>query len=147
MPHSPRWHNGKLWVLESGRGALCTVDIETGERETVAILPGFTRGLSFVGNIAFIGLSKVRETVFDGLPITQADTPRECGVWAVDINTGEVVGFMRFEGSVTELFEVAVLPGTQWPELVEPGAEATNDAFVLSDEALKDVIQPAKKAD
>jgi hypothetical protein len=54
---------------------------------------------------------------------------------------------MRFEGSVTELFEVAVLPGTLWPELVEPGAEATNDAFVLSNDALKDVIQPAKKAD
>lgn len=147
MPHSPRWHNGKLWVLESGRGALCTVDTETGERETIAILPGFTRGLSFVGNIAFIGLSKVRETVFDGLPITQADTPRECGVWAVDTNTGEIIGFMRFEGSVTELFEVAVLPGTHWPELVEPGAEVTNDAFVLSDDALKDVIQPVKKAD
>jgi len=147
MPHSPRWHNGKLWVLESGRGALCTVDTETGERETIAILPGFTRGLSFVGNIAFIGLSKVRETVFDGLPITQADTPRECGVWAVDTNTGEIIGFMRFEGSVTELFEVAVLPGMHWPELVEPGAEVTNDAFVLSDDALKDVIQPVKKAD
>jgi hypothetical protein len=96
---------------------------------------------------SFIGLSKVRETVFDGLPITQADTPRECGVWAVDTNTGEIIGFMRFEGSVTELFEVAVLPGTHWPELVEPGAEVTNDAFVLSDDALKDVIQPVKKAD
>jgi uncharacterized protein (TIGR03032 family) len=122
MPHSPRWHNNKLWVLESGRGALCTVDIETGERETITILPGFTRGLSFVGNIAFIGLSKVRETVFDGLPITQADTPRECGVWAVDINTGEVVGFMRFEGSVTELFEVAV---------ERRGARAHHDAHVV----------------
>jgi hypothetical protein len=68
-------------------------------------------------------------------------------VWAVDTNTGEIIGFMRFEGSVTELFEVAVLPGTRWPELVEPGAEVTNDAFVLSDDALKDVIQPVKKAD
>ncbi|MEI7622922.1 MAG: TIGR03032 family protein [Actinomycetes bacterium] len=140
MPHSPRWHNGKLWVLESGRGALCTVDIETGQVETVAVLPGFTRGLSFVGNLAFIGLSKVRETVFDGLPITQADIPRECGVWVVDLNTGSTVAFLRFEGSVTELFEVAVLPGVMFPELVEPGAEAANDAFVLSDEALKDVI-------
>ena len=147
MPHSPRWHNGKLWVLESGRGALCTVDIETGQVETVAVLPGFTRGMSFVGNLAFIGLSKVRETVFDGLPITQADTPRECGVWVVDINTGSTVGFLRFEGSVTELFEVAVLPGTKYPELVEPGAEATNDAFVLSDEALKDVVRPPEKTD
>ena len=143
MPHSPRWHNGKLWVLESGRGALCTVNIETGERETVAVLPGFARGLSFVGNIAFVGLSKVRETVFDGLPITNADTPRECGVWAVEIESGQILGFLRFEGSVTELFEVAILPGMQWPDLVEPGAEATNDAFVLSDEALKDVIRPA----
>lgn len=142
MPHSPRWHNGKLWVLESGRGALCTVDVETGQVTTVAELPGFTRGLSFVANVAFIGLSKVRETVFDGLPITQADTPRECGVWCVDINTGETLGFLRFEGSVTELFEVAVLPGSIYPELVEPGAEATNDAFVLSDDALKEVIQP-----
>ena len=140
MPHSPRWHNGKLWVLESGRGALCTVDVETGQVETVVVLPGFTRGLSFIGNLAFIGLSKVRETVFDGLPITETDTPRECGVWVVDITTGTIGGFLRFAGSVTELFEVAVLPGMRCPELVEPGADGTNDAFVLSDEALKDVI-------
>ena len=140
MPHSPRWYDDRLWVLESGRGALCTVDVETGEVTTVATLPGFARGLSFVANVAFVGLSKVRETVFDGLPITQADTPRECGIWAVDITTGEALGFLRFEGSVTELFEVAVLHGTQYPELVEPGAEATNDAFVLSDEALADVV-------
>jgi uncharacterized protein (TIGR03032 family) len=144
MPHSPRWYDGKLWVLESGRGALCQVDVETGEVTTVAELPGFTRGLSFVANVAFVGLSKVRETVFDGLPITQADTPRECGIWAVDIHTGETLGFLRFEGSVTELFEVAVIGGAQFPELVEPGAEATNDAFVLSDEALADVVRPAE---
>ena len=142
MPHSPRWHNGSLWVLESGRGALCKVDVETGAVETVAELPGFTRGLSFVQNLAFIGLSKVRETVFDGLPITRADTPRECGIWVVDILTGETVAFLRFEGSVTELFEVAVLPNVAHPELVEPGAEAVNDAFVLSDDALKDVVAP-----
>ena len=146
MPHSPRWHDGKLWVLESGRGALCTVDVETGQIETVAILPGFTRGLSFAGPYAFVGLSKVRETVFDGLPITKTDTPRECGVWAVDTRTGEVAGFLRFEGTVSELFEVAVLPGQQFPELVEPGADATNDAFVLSDEALADVADTNSSA-
>ena len=143
MPHSPRWYDGKLWVLESGRGALCSVDVDTGEVTTVAQLPGFTRGLSFVANIAFVGLSKVRETVFDGLPITQADTPRECGIWAVDIRTGETVGFLRFAGSVTELYEVVVLSGTTFPELVEPGADATNDAFVLSSEALALAKRPA----
>ncbi|HWU23353.1 MAG TPA: TIGR03032 family protein, partial [Nocardioides sp.] len=43
MPHSPRWHDGRLWVLESGEGGLCTVDIATGEVTTIAQLPGFTR--------------------------------------------------------------------------------------------------------
>jgi len=62
------------------------------------------------------------------------------------INTGDTLGFLRFEGSVTELFEVAVLPGMQFPDLVEPAAEATNDAFVLSDEALSEVVEPDKSS-
>ena len=37
MPHSPRWHDGRLWVLDSGNGRLVTVDPESGERETVAV--------------------------------------------------------------------------------------------------------------
>ena len=46
MPHSPRWYAGKLWVLESGRGTVATVDPGTGVVSTVAELPGFTRGLA-----------------------------------------------------------------------------------------------------
>ena len=46
MPHSPRWHRGRLWVLESGQGALSVVDLDSGKLETVAELPGFTRGLA-----------------------------------------------------------------------------------------------------
>ena len=29
MPHSPRWHDGRLWVLQSGLGTLSTVDLAT----------------------------------------------------------------------------------------------------------------------
>ncbi len=28
MPHSPRWYQGKLWLLESGEGSLAQVDLE-----------------------------------------------------------------------------------------------------------------------
>ncbi len=28
MPHSPRWHDGRLWLLESGNGALGYVDLQ-----------------------------------------------------------------------------------------------------------------------
>ena len=75
MPHSPRWHAGKLWLLESGHGRFSTIDLETGKLETVAELPGFTRGLDFHGPFAFIGLSQVRESaVFNGLALVLAVT-------------------------------------------------------------------------
>src|SRR5204862_5909922 len=82
MPHSPRWYGGRLWVLESGAGSISVVDRQSGKREVVAQLPGFTRGLDFCGPYAFIGLSQVRETaVFSGLPITERLKERICGVW------------------------------------------------------------------
>jgi uncharacterized protein (TIGR03032 family) len=67
MPHSPRWYRGKLWILESGEGSLAVVDVERRTWQTVAQLPGFTRGLDFMGPLAFVGLSQVRESaVFRG---------------------------------------------------------------------------------
>jgi uncharacterized protein (TIGR03032 family) len=72
MPHSPRWYREELWVLESGNGSLAKVDLNSGKLTTVAQVPGFTRGLAFWENLAFIGISQIRETaVFSGLPITK----------------------------------------------------------------------------
>src|SRR5262249_54292557 len=113
MPHSPRWYHDRLWVLESGKGGLGVVDTEAGRYQGVAELPGFTRGLDFYGNLAFIGLSQVRESaVFSGIPIAnRALAERNCGVWVVDIRTGQTVAFLRFADAVQEVFAVQVLPG------------------------------------
>ncbi len=135
MPHSPRWYRGKLWILESGHGSIATIDPETGDRETIAHLPGFTRGIAFAGKYAFVGLSQVREHLFGGLPLTEHFSERVCGVWVVDIEAGTVVGFLRFEGDVHEIYDVQ-LTGVRYPELVEPGAGLASDSFVLSDDAL-----------
>ncbi|CAB5000447.1 unannotated protein [freshwater metagenome] len=138
MPHSPRWHDGRLWVLESGKGALCTVDVRTGAVTTVATLPGFTRGLAFIGRYALVGLSQVRESVFTSLPITETATERNCGVWVVNTESGEVVGFLKFDGLVQEIFEVAVVPAA-WPVVLDAG-DLTQGAYVLPDAALRDVV-------
>ncbi len=145
MPHSPRWHDNRLWMLESGKGALGYVDLERGVYEEVIRLPGFTRGLSFVGPFAFVGLSQVRENVFDGIPLRAEGVERSCGVWAVDLRTGATAAFLRFEGIVQELFDVLPLPGVRYPEIVEPGAELLESAFVLSDEAMADVVSPKEE--
>ena len=144
MPHSPRLYDGKLWVLESAKGTLAHADPARGTVETIAELPGFTRGLAFAGPLAFIGLSQVRESVFDGIPLGQrlkADE-RSCGIWIVDIRNGGVVGFVRFEGNVQEIFDVQILRGIVYPELLELTEDLVGASFVLSDEALAQVATP-----
>ncbi len=139
MPHSPRWYAGKLWVLESGAGTLCTVNEITGARTVVASLPGFTRGLDFADRFAFVGMSQVRDSAaFGGLPITQRED-RSCGVWVVDITSGQTVAFLRFEGSVREIFAVQLLPGIRYPDLLPMTDPLVSEAFVLPDSALEDV--------
>jgi uncharacterized protein (TIGR03032 family) len=129
MPHSPRWHGGRLWVLESGKGALSTVDVNTGELTTVAELPGFTRGLAFIGRYAIVGLSLVRESLFDGVPIV-GRSDLACGVWVIDTTDGAVVGMLRFSGRVQELFDVQVLPYRN-PELVASSDAAVATSFAV----------------
>lgn len=140
MPHSPRWYGDRLWVLESGNGSVSTVDLQTGELTTVVELPGFTRGLDFYGPLAFVGLSQVRESaVFSGIPLTDRLEERICGVWVVHINTGEIIGFLRFEEAVQEIFAVAVLPQTCFPEILEDDEKTLASSYALPDECLAEV--------
>jgi Domain of unknown function (DUF4915)/TPR repeat len=143
MPHSPRWYQGRLWLLESGQGSLAVADLERGTWRTVAEVPGFTRGLDFYGPLCFIGLSQVRETaIFSGIPLVERLRERTCGVWIVHIESGETVGFLRFEAGVQEIFAVQVLPGIRFPELLEWNDERLAHSYVLPDEALALVKLP-----
>lgn len=148
MPHSPRWYQDKLWVLESGNGTLATVDVNTGQLETVAELPGFTRGLDFLGPYAFVGLSQVRESaVFSGISLTERVSERNCGVWVVDIRSGQIVAFLKFEDAVQEVFAVSVLQGIRFPDVLGAADKPVAISYALPTEALKEVVQsPAPQA-
>jgi uncharacterized protein (TIGR03032 family) len=142
MPHSPRWYDGRLWLLESGNGSFGFVDIATGKVQEVVRLQGFTRGLDFCGNLAFIAVSQVRETAFfSGIGITERLQEREraCGVWVVDLPSGNVIAFLKFEDAVQEIFSVNVLHGLRYPELINHDKEITGSTYVLPDDALKEV--------
>ena len=132
MPHSPRLHEGRLWVLESGTGRLVLVDAATGRWETVAEVPGFARGLSFAGQYAFIGLSKIRETsTFGGLPIAERLGELKCGVAVVDLRRGEVVALLEFQTAVEEIFDVQLLPGLRFPEVIGFQQETIHHTFIV----------------
>jgi uncharacterized protein (TIGR03032 family) len=129
MPHSPRWYDGALYVLNSGWGRLERVDLATGSRETVAAFPGYARGLACHGHLAFVGLSKIRETTtFGGTPLAAYHDQLKCGVGVVDLRTGETVATLEWENSVDEIFDVQVVSGARCPTLGTPSGD---DVWVL----------------
>jgi uncharacterized protein (TIGR03032 family) len=122
MPHSPRWANGKLWVLDAGTGRLGHVDFATKTLVPVAFFPGFLRGLSILGNVAAVGLSKPRNQRFEGLQLDaelrKRDAEPWCGVQIVSLATGDVLHWIRFEGDMNEIFDLCFLPGVRNPMMV-----------------------------
>lgn len=123
MPHSPRWYDGKLWLLNSGTGEFGHVDPATGGFVPVAFCPGYARGLTFTGPFAVIGLSLPREgKTFTGLALDEAlvkrDTAARCGLAVIDTRSGDMTDWVRIEGVVTELYDVVALPGIRRPSAI-----------------------------
>lgn len=122
MPHSPRWHDGKLYVLNSGAGEFGVVDPQTGKFEPIAFCPGYLRGLTFAGGCAIVGLSRPRESTFHGLPLDgvlaeKGASPR-CGILVIDLATGDVLHWLRLDTGIDELYDVALIPGACRPAVL-----------------------------
>jgi uncharacterized protein (TIGR03032 family) len=121
MPHSPRVHQGRVFLLDSGRGLLVAADPADGRVEIVCELPGYTRGLALLGPLAFVGLSKIRETsTFGGVPIAERAGELTCGVAVVELATGRRVALLEFHSGVEEIFDVQLTPGLRNPALSGP---------------------------
>jgi uncharacterized protein (TIGR03032 family) len=132
MPHSPRWHDGRLWLLESGTGQLALIDPAHGRRQVVTELPGFARGLAFAGPYAFVGLSKIRATsAMDGVPLAERRDKLKCGVAVVDLRSGQVTACLEFRTAVEEIFDVQLLHGLRFPEVMGFQKETVQHTFIV----------------
>lgn len=140
MPHSPRVHDGRLWLLNSGTGELGFVDRAAAKFTAVAFCPGYARGLAFVGPYAIVGLSLARENrTFQGLPLDEALASRgaepRCGLLVIDTRSGDTVEWLRIEGVVRELFDVAVVPGIRNPAAIGFMTDEIRRVISIDDEA------------
>lgn len=121
MPHSPRLHDGALWLLQSGKGEFGRLDDDGFT--PIALCPGYARGLAMRGRYAIVGLSKPRgNRTFEGLELdavlSSRDTEPRCGLVVIDTTSGDTVAWLRIEGVISELFDVAVLPGVRTPSAI-----------------------------
>ncbi|PWI33304.1 TIGR03032 family protein [Vibrio albus] len=121
MPHSPRWYRDRVYFCNSGQGELCSYEPQSNKTEVLAELPGFTRGMDFYGPIVFVGLSKVRESnVKRPAPLTEKYPETMAGVRVINLEDNSEIGFIQFTGDVAQIYDVALIPNTSFPELIEP---------------------------
>jgi uncharacterized protein (TIGR03032 family) len=104
-PHSARLHDKRLWVQNSGYGEVGYG--EDGRFQSVARLPGWTRGLTFHGELAFVGTSRVIPRFREYAPGLGVDES-ECGVHALDIRTGRILGSLIWP-SGNQIFAIEVI--------------------------------------
>lgn len=129
-PHSVRVQGDTIWACNSGYGEIVRLgSVPPGDgsvrAEPVAQMPGFTRGLAFHGDFAFVGLSRVIEAYepyAPGLKPAQS----QCGVTIINMKSGRNVGSLIWTNGY-QVFDIQVLPGlpaVQFP--YETGADGIN---------------------
>ena len=123
MPHSPRLHDGKLYISNAGTGEVGEIELGSGRFNPIAFCPGFVRGLGFVGKDLLVGLSLPRQhRDFSGLPLDdrlkQAGQAPQCMVQVIDLNSGAATHAIALGGIVRELYDITCIPNFRAPMVV-----------------------------
>lgn len=128
MPHSPRWYRDTLWCLDSGSGAFGKIDFKLKRFVPLLSLPGYLRGLSFMGDLVCIGSSIPRANSEIHNPklekvLAEKGSTQKCGIFFVHIPTLKLVHFVQISEGVQEIYDVALITGSLKPWAYAPDAE------------------------
>mgnify|MGYP002655262015 FL=1 len=134
-PNSPRYHQGFIYLLESGTARLLRVDPSSKEVTTVSQLTGFVRGLSLFGNYAVAGISTLRGSESAELETSEKPPLQSAVVAVVDLTDGAIAATVKFDEQVKEISDLLVLENTQQPVFREHDLK-TESAFVVPDDLL-----------
>ncbi len=138
MPHSPRMYMNKLWVLNSGKGEFGWIN--AGTFIPITFIPGFIRGLDFVGKYAIIGSSLDRhERRFMGLLLEKILIEKKiearCGIYIVDITNGSIIATLTSE-SVRELYDVKFIKNVTRPRFLDISHDISHNVHRFEDKTV-----------
>jgi uncharacterized protein (TIGR03032 family) len=119
MPHSPRYYNDRIWLLNAGTGFFGYVDEDSGEFREVVFCPGFLRGLALHGKYAVAGISRPRHKAFSGLTLDENlkkyKMKAASALVVIDLERGEIAHWLEVTGQMAELYDVIIMPETVRP--------------------------------
>ena len=92
-PHSARIYKNRLFVDNSGYGEVG--EVIDGVYTPRISLPGWTRGLTIVKDILFVGVSRVLPRFRQYAPGLKEGGER-CGIYAIDLRTWSIIGSIDF---------------------------------------------------
>lgn len=123
MPHSPRYKDGKIYFCESGKGFVYSYDIKTKEKSVLVELNGFTRGIDIYGPLMFVGTSKIRDSNETSILSMENNENTFCGIYVINLENNTIIGEIIFKGDIEQIYDISILSGTSYPELIEPDNE------------------------
>lgn len=137
MPHSPRWYQDRLWLLNSGQGEFGYVNPDRKTFKPITFCPGYLRGLAFYQQFAIVGISEFREDkTFSPLPFRKklADygVTSHCGLLVIDLSTGTIVECLIFEAGIKELYDVVVFPEIKQPTAIALDSEEAQTTLSIN---------------
>ncbi len=148
MPHSPRVYRDELYVLESGQGRLLKVDAASGATSVVAEIQGFVRGLAFMGNIACIGLSKIRRESKTAKVLPVADIATRAGIVFIDLETGQNLGMIEYLTDIDEIYDIQIIENSRSTALMTPNNRSPHYGLALPDKSVwgvREIPKPTQK--
>ncbi|QSX37420.1 TIGR03032 family protein [Shewanella sedimentimangrovi] len=137
MPHSPRCYAGQVYFCNSGTGEIQIYNPKNRQTRTLCKLPGFTRGITFVGELMLVCTSKLRASERAATIPLQTELPPGnsiCGIWLLDPETGTQLANLQFTGDVEQIYDIAVIPHCRVPELARQEDALTRHLFEFRQE-------------
>ena len=76
----------------------------------------------------------------DGVPIAQRRDELKCGVASVDLESSRLLALLEFQTAVEEIFDIQLLPGIRFPEIVGFQMETLNHCYIVPLESGRDFV-------
>ena len=137
MPHSPKVYKDEVYVCESGLGVVWKYNPKTKEKTRVVKLQGFTRGLYFYGGLMFVGTSQIRASqIKNPIPLSKEYDETYAGIWIVNLEDNSVIAHIKFDGDIDQIYDVAIIPDSTMPELIDVDSSLTRHIYDFKEEII-----------